>query len=77
MSSSLEEIERQLPQLSFEERVTLIERLARTLRRSHNPLPLGWSGALALMAEDPDIQRETREIDEEFAAALRDGLDSP
>ncbi len=30
---------------------------------------------LAAMAEDPEIQRETRQIDAEFAATESDGLD--
>jgi hypothetical protein len=38
--------------------------------------PTMHEGDLAAMAEDAALQRELRQIEEEFAVAERDGLDS-
>ena len=38
-------------------------------------MPVTTENELALMAADPDIQRELREINEEFASMEADGLD--
>jgi hypothetical protein len=74
MSVALREIEERLPQLSFQERLALLERVARTLREEE-PEARSWSASLAEMAADPDIRREMDAIDREFSVALNDGLD--
>jgi hypothetical protein len=74
MSSTLAEIEERLSVLSYEERLTLIERLVRTLREAPEPERTSWDAALAAMAVDPEIQREMSQIDSEFAQTLGDGL---
>jgi len=38
---------------------------------------MNWTSELAAMARDPEIQREVREIEAEFAPALEDGLERP
>jgi len=63
---ALVEIERQLQQLSSDEQLWLIERLVQALRRHYAPTQADWAGQLAAMAADPEIQRELRQIDDEF-----------
>lgn len=70
MSAAMQDIEERLPALSFQERLLLIERLAQTLRGEDE----SWRRELDGIGDDPDIQREIREIDQEFAVALEDGL---
>jgi hypothetical protein len=67
------DIENQIYALSPDEQLALIERLAKRLRKLHEDRE--WERDLAAMAADPDIQREIREINEEFAAAEEDGLE--
>ena len=74
MSATLREIEERLPDLSYQERITLIERLAQTLRGESKESWEAWDAELEEMAADPEIQREIKEIDDEFAVALQDGL---
>lgn len=71
----LHELERQIREFPREEQLWLIERLARGLRSSTRLTPDERDQQLALMAADPDIQREIREIDKEFAHTERDGLE--
>ena len=70
MRAAMREIEQRLPLLTPEEQRELLERLASSLR-SATPLPPGWDTALAAMAADPEIQREIRQINEEFDSALQ------
>ena len=42
---------------------------------SVNLMPEATENELALMAADPDIQRELREINKEFASMEADGLE--
>lgn len=59
--------------LSLDEQLALLERLARRIReRTHQPVSL--DDDLAAMAVDPDIQRELRQIEAEFAETESDGL---
>jgi hypothetical protein len=69
----LSELEKHIDELSVAEQLALLEYVAQRLRKN-----LRTSGdpdkELALMAADPDIQRELREINEEFASMEADGL---
>jgi hypothetical protein len=71
-SSALQTIEGQLPLLTTDEKLCLIEQLATRLR---NPmLDADFAAEMEAMANDTDIQREIREIQQEFAVADGDGL---
>jgi len=50
----------------------LIERLARRLRQRGTGEQVALESGLAAMAADPEIQRELREINEEFSPTERD-----
>jgi hypothetical protein len=70
----LQEIEARIDQLSTAEKQILLDRLARQVRiaKSTNP---DLAATLACMVVDPDIQREIRAIEQEFADAAEDGLE--
>jgi hypothetical protein len=73
-STALQEIEKHLPALSAEENLWLIEQLVQHLRdRQHRQQQ--EEEALDALAADPDIQREIREIAEEFAGTEEDGME--
>jgi hypothetical protein len=72
-SQALAEIESRLPLLSAEEQLFLVERLARDLRRAARPQITDED--LAALAADPNIQRELKAIEEEFAPTELDGLE--
>ena len=73
-TTTLEQIEADISQLSLSEQLLLIERLARRIRdRTLRPQP-SRTDELAAMARDPDIQRELQQIDAEFAGTETDGL---
>jgi hypothetical protein len=72
---ALIEIEGQISRLSRPEQLLLIERLIRRLRMDASSMPLSAEDDLTAMAADPDIRREIREIDEEFACTEMDGLE--
>ena len=55
-ASSLSEIEQSINQLSREEQLWLIERLAHTLRETT------WEAQLVAMASEPEIQRELKKL---------------
>ena len=70
---ALSQIEAHIAQLSLDEQLWLIARIAQRLRTqlvAQNPL----DAQLAAMAADPEIQNELRAIAEEFAYAEADGL---
>lgn len=69
-SKNLLEIERAIAALSAEEKLWLLERIARQLREPH-------AVELSTMAIDPEIQAEIRAMDQEFACTEMDGLQSP
>ena len=72
-SDALSTIEKQLPHLSQDEQLWLIEHLAQHLR---NPISRnGENLTLVAMANDPEIRAELRRIDEEFSIANGDGLE--
>jgi hypothetical protein len=73
-TTTLEQIEADISQLSLSEQLLLIERLARRIRdRTLRPQP-SRTDELAAMASDPDIQRELQQIEAEFAGTETDGL---
>ena len=70
----LSEIEAHIDKLSVAEQLALLEYVAQRLRKNLGAQS-NLENELALMAADPDIQRELREINEEFASMEADGLD--
>ncbi len=74
---TLETIEGAIDQLSLEEQLMLMERLASRIRSRtlRTPTPEVLESDLAAMASDPAIQRELRQIAAEFAVTDADGLD--
>lgn len=70
----LSELEAHIDQLSVAEQLALLEYVAQRLRKNLGAQS-DLENELVLMAADPDIQRELREINEEFASMEADGLD--
>ena len=71
---ALSQIEEHITQLSLDEQLWLIARIAQRLHAqlvAQNPLDV----QIAAMAADPEIQNELRAIAEEFASAEADGLE--
>jgi hypothetical protein len=73
--SSLNQIEHTFSQLSVSEQLRLIERLVHHMNEATKDNTNDLDEQLALMAADPDIQRELREIEREFSQAEADGLE--
>jgi hypothetical protein len=71
-STSLQTIEKELPRLSQQEQLWLIEHLAQQLRKEQRREE--FRAAMEAMANDPEIQAENRRIQEEFSVAEEDGL---
>jgi len=69
----LSELEARIDELSVSEQLALLEYVAQRLRKNLGAQS-NLETELALMAADPDIQRELREINEEFASMEADGL---
>jgi hypothetical protein len=61
-SSALPEIERKIDNLSYEERLWLIERLAHNLRESALKDQGILESQLVAMASDPEIQSELKQV---------------
>jgi hypothetical protein len=74
-SPVLTEIEQRIDSLSLDEQMRLLEHLAQRIRQARQDNPAPAADELAEMAADPDIQRELREIDEEFRVTEMDGLE--
>jgi len=72
-SNALQTIQRELPALSKQEQLWLIEYLAKALRKK--PAPPNFAADLAAMVADPEIQAEIRAINQEFACTEQDGLE--
>jgi hypothetical protein len=72
-SSSLQTIEKELPMLSQEEQLWLIEHLAQHLRKEQRRRE--WIASLDAMSKDPHIQAEIRKIEAEFSITEQDGLE--
>jgi hypothetical protein len=76
-SVGLAQIEHAIRQLSYEERLWLIERLAHGLRHSSRDTGPAFDAVLADMAADPEIRRELAQFAQEFAPTEMDGLEQP
>jgi hypothetical protein len=74
--AALSQLEERIAQLSLAEQLWLIERLAQRLRDTLGAQST-FDQQLAAMAADQEIQQELRRIEEEFAPAAADGLDTP
>jgi hypothetical protein len=74
-SPELDRLETAIGQLSFTEQLWLMDRLFQRIRERTFRLTGVQDKQLETMAEDPAIQRELREIDNEFALADSDGLE--
>ncbi len=79
-STVLSQVEKTIIRLPLHEQLWLIERLVRHLRedsvKSHAVEQDAFESQLAVMATDPEIQSELREIDREFAVTEADGLEN-
>jgi len=71
------QIEDDFIRLSVPEQLQLIERLVHRVHQSALLAGSDLSVQLAAMAADPEIQREVRDIEREFACAEADGLETP
>jgi hypothetical protein len=70
-----QDIETRIDQLSAGEKQRLLDRLAHDLRKTRG-VSHEFAATLESMAADPDIQREIRAIEQEFANAAEDGLEN-
>jgi hypothetical protein len=75
VTSRLEQIETNIAQLSLDEQLWLMERLARHIRQRTLPPITIPDSELAAMASDPAIQGEIQQINAEFAGTETDGLE--
>lgn len=73
--STLAQIEERFNELSISEQRKLINRLIRRISEQSSKQNEDVDDQLAQMAADPDIQREMRKIEREFAMAESDGLE--
>ena len=71
----LSQLEENIYELSLEEQLWLIERLAQHIRQAM-AVKDNLETQLIAMAHDPEIQDELRTIDAEFAVAEADGLEA-
>jgi hypothetical protein len=74
--SALSQIEENIYQLSLAEQLWLIERVAQRIREKL-VAQSALDQQLAAMAADQEMQQELRSIEEDFAHAAADGLDTP
>ncbi len=70
----LSEIEQNILQLSADEQLFLISRVAEKLRKKLDDVS-DFEAQLVEMANDTDIQRELKEIEEDFRQTELDGLE--
>lgn len=74
-ATNIERIEDEINQLPFSDQLWLVERMMHRLRLQAPTARPSLENQLAAMARDPDIQRELRKIEMEFAGTEADGLD--
>jgi hypothetical protein len=74
--NALDELERRIEQLPIDEQLWLAERLLHRVRLQGQGVRPDLAQGLAAMAADPEIQRELREIQDEFSATESDGLEN-
>lgn len=72
--SVLNELEKNIRRLTLDEQLQLIERVSHRIR-ADVVAKADLDAELSEMAADPEIQKELREIDNEFSATEADGLD--
>ena len=72
--SVLNELEKNISRLTLDEQLQLIERVNHRIR-ADVVAKTDLDAELSEMAADPEIQKELREIDNEFSATEADGLD--
>jgi hypothetical protein len=75
-TTGLRELEQRIAQLPRDDQLWLIERLAHRLRLTTVLPQEPLESDLAAMAADPEIQRELRDIEEEFRGTESDGLEN-
>jgi hypothetical protein len=75
-NSIVTQIEDGFSQLSIPEQLWLIERLVHRVHEATLNNRSDFDQQLALMANDPEIQSELRNIEWEFSHAEADGLDT-
>lgn len=73
--ASLIQIEETIRRLSLPEQLHLLEWLARAVRQQTQVSVSPKADQLAMMASDPEIQRELRQMAAEFAVIEADGLE--
>lgn len=71
---TLEQLDETLDSLSFDDHLLLMERLAHRIRTYKTRQRSKMDLALEAMANDPDIQREMKQIEREFMVTELDGL---
>ncbi len=74
--ATLSDIENSITQLSLSEQLRLMEYLARRIRQQTSRSQDEIEDGLAAMANDPHIQKEIKQINEEFAVTEMDGLET-
>lgn len=78
LSIVLSDLEKQIGLLARHEQLWLAEKLIRRLRENEKngsaAKTFAFEEQLALMANDPEVQAELRQIDKEFLATEMDGL---
>jgi len=74
-SSLLNQIEKKLDYLSYEEQLLLIEQIIHRLQKSTVNKPSILEEQLLAMANDPEIKNELQKIEKEFAGTEADGLE--
>ena len=74
-TSGFEQIEADIERLSLADQLRLMQRLADLIGQRAHWTPRVQEGDLVAMANDPALQRELREIEEEFTVTEADGLD--
>jgi len=71
----LSQIEENIYELSLDEQLWLIERLAQHIRNAMEEKD-NFESQLVTMANDPEIQNELQMIETEFAVTEADGLEA-
>ncbi len=70
----MQQIEADINHLSLPDQLWLMERLANRIRKHTLPKRQSLESQLAEMADDPAIQRELRQIENEFMGTEADGF---
>ncbi len=73
-TSTIEDIEKKINELSRDEQLCLFERLAHQIKGDVLNKQKTIEAQLTAMAFDPEIQREIRKINSEFTGTELDGL---